>query len=89
MMRAPFILMRTKDGCGQRRENSQLNLRDLHGRGIMVSNFVEEFNGLLRLTDEEFQRGKLVYPNLKMHEYYLSMEWRAKNTGITASLLSK
>jgi len=35
------------------------------GRGIMVSDFVEEFNGLLRLTDEEFERGKLVYPSLK------------------------
>ena len=35
------------------------------GRGIMVSDFVEEFNGLLRLTDEEFERGKLMYPDLK------------------------
>ena len=35
------------------------------GRSTMVSDFVEEINGLLRLTDEEFQRGKLVYPNLK------------------------
>ena len=30
------------------------------GRGIMVSDFVEEFNGLLRLTEEEFERGKLI-----------------------------
>ena len=50
--------MRTKDGCGQRRENSQLDLRGL-GRSTMVSDFVEEINGLLRLTDEEFQRGKI------------------------------
>ena len=35
------------------------------GRGIMVSDFVDEFNGLLELTEEEFERGKLVYPNLK------------------------
>ena len=31
------------------------------GKGIMVSDFVDEFNGLLALTDEEFRRG---YPNL-------------------------
>lgn len=35
------------------------------GRGIMVSDFVDEFNGLLSLTTEEFERGKLVYPDLK------------------------
>ena len=35
------------------------------GRGIMVSDFVDEYNGLLALTDEEFWRGKLQYPNLK------------------------
>ena len=36
------------------------------GQGIiMVSDFVDEYNGLLRLTEEEFERGKLTYPNLK------------------------
>ena len=35
------------------------------GHGIMVSDFVDEYNGLLTLTDVEFQRGKLQYPNLK------------------------
>ena len=35
------------------------------GRGIMVSDFVDEFNGLLTLTEEEFERGRLMYPNLK------------------------
>ena len=35
------------------------------GRGIMVSDFIDEFNGLLSLTSEEFERGKLEYPNLK------------------------
>ena len=35
------------------------------GRGIMVSDFVDEFNGLLTLTAEEFERGKLMYPDLK------------------------
>ena len=42
----------------------------------MVSDFVEEFHGLL---NEEFEGGKLVYPN--MDECYLSMEWRVKDTG--------
>lgn len=31
----------------------------------MVNDFVDEYNGLLTLIDEEFQRGKLQYPNLK------------------------
>ena len=35
------------------------------GRGIMVSDFVDEFNGLLTLTEEEFERGKLMYLDLK------------------------
>jgi len=35
------------------------------GQGITVSDFIDEFNGLLKLTEEEFERGKLEYPNLK------------------------
>jgi len=31
----------------------------------MISNFVDEFNGLLKLSEKEFERGKLEYPNLK------------------------
>ena len=30
------------------------------GRGIMVSDFVDEFNGLLTLTEGEFERGRLI-----------------------------
>lgn len=37
----------------------------------MVSDFVDEYNGLLTLTDEEFQRGKLQYPNLKQAAHVL------------------
>ena len=33
------------------------------GRGIMYSDFVEEYNGFLRLTDEEYERAKEVDPN--------------------------
>ena len=33
-------------------------------RGIMVSDFVDEFNGLLTLTEGEFERGRLMYPDL-------------------------
>jgi len=32
------------------------------GWGITVSDFVDEFNGLLKLTKEEFERSKLEYP---------------------------
>ena len=32
------------------------------GRGLMVSDIVDEFNGLLSLTAKEFERGKLEYP---------------------------
>ena len=35
------------------------------GKGLMVSDFVDEFNGLLSLTIEEFERDKLEYPDLK------------------------
>ena len=34
------------------------------GRGIMVSDFVDEHNGYLRLTDEEFDREKDSHPGL-------------------------
>ena len=35
------------------------------GQSIMVSDFVDEFNGLLTLTEGEFERGRLMYPDLK------------------------
>ena len=56
------------------------------GQGMMVSDFVDEFNGLLKLTEEEFARGKLVYPNLKKQARVLSMEWRVKDIGIARNL---
>ena len=31
----------------------------------MVSGSIDDFNGLLRLTEEEFERGKIVYPDLQ------------------------
>ena len=34
------------------------------GRGIMVSDFVDEHNGYLNLTDEEFDKEKDSYPKL-------------------------
>ena len=36
----------------------------------MVSDFVDEFNGLLRLTEEEFERGKLMVIML-LHQFWL------------------
>ena len=35
------------------------------GQSIMLSDFVDKFNNLVRLTEEEFERGKLIYPDLK------------------------
>ena len=35
------------------------------GQSIMLSDFVDKFNNLVRLTEEEFERGKLTYPDLK------------------------
>jgi len=35
------------------------------GRGIMVGDFIEEHNDYLRLTNEEFTRGQVTYPDLK------------------------
>jgi len=35
------------------------------GRGIMVSDFIDEQNGFLVLIDIEFACGKVIYPDLK------------------------
>ena len=36
------------------------------GGGVMVADFIDEYNGFLRLTDEEFERGKAQYgPDLE------------------------
>ena len=37
------------------------------GAGIMVSDFISEQDGYLKLTDEEFTRGKEKYPRLKQY----------------------
>ena len=36
-------------------------------RGIMVSDFIDEHNGFLALTDTEYEQGKLIYPDLQQH----------------------
>ena len=49
-------------------ENGKQPIRSKgQGRGIMVSDFVDKFNDLLTLTEEEFERGsyRLMYPDLK------------------------
>ena len=33
----------------------------------MVIDSIDDFNGLLRLTEEEFERGKVVYPDIRGH----------------------
>lgn len=35
------------------------------GRGIMISDFIDEHNGFLALSNAEFEEGKQTYPNLK------------------------
>ena len=37
------------------------------GRGIMVSDFIDEHNGFLALTDTEYEQGKEMYPDLQQH----------------------
>jgi transposase len=36
-----------------------------HGAGIMVSDFIDENNGYLKLTNDEYQRAKQQHPNLR------------------------
>jgi len=55
-MKAPSIQMTTKVGCGVKviiKPKGQ-------GRGIMVSNFIEEHNDFLRLSDNEFTHNFLI-----------------------------
>ena len=58
----------------------------------MVSDFAE-YNGFLTLTVEEFQRGKLQYPNLKQAIYIsVLLKYGAQSKGywnIVTSLLPK
>ena len=37
------------------------------GSGIMVSNFIDEHNGFLALTDEEYEQAKRVNPRAKKY----------------------
>ena len=37
------------------------------GHGIMVSDFIDEHNGFLTLTDTEYEQSKQIYPDLQQH----------------------
>ena len=37
------------------------------GAGIMVSDFIDEFNGFLALTDEEYEQAKASNPGMKKY----------------------
>ena len=37
------------------------------GAGIMVSDFIDEHNGYLRLCDEEYERSKTCHPGIKIY----------------------
>ena len=36
------------------------------GSGIMVSDFIDEYNGLLALNDEEYEHAKQADPSIKI-----------------------
>ena len=46
------------------------------GRGIMVSDFVDEHNGYLNLTDEEFDREKDSHPGLWKEARWIGAEYK-------------
>ena len=46
----------------------------------MVSDCIDDFNGLLRLTEEEFERGKVIYPDLKKKTRVL-LKYRVESGG--------
>jgi len=50
------------------------------GRGIMVSDFVDEYNGLLKLSNEEFTTGKEQFPDLKQEARVL-LKYGAESEG--------
>ena len=63
-----FILMMAKDGYGQRRAT---NPYDQRGRGIMVSDYIDEHNGYLGLTDQEYEDARVNYTNLWKYGRFL------------------
>ena len=56
------------------------------GRGIMVSDFIDEHNGFLRLSDEEFQQAAGDHPGLwKEARFFLYMAPVRRDTGTVKS----
>lgn len=45
-------------------EDQQVIKQKSRGSGMMVSDFVDEFSGFLRLTDLELERGKQTVPDI-------------------------
>ena len=63
-MMSPFItLMRIRRGCGGEEERPAL-LPKTKGSGVMVSDFVEEHEGYLRLSDDQYERDKAINPSI-------------------------
>ena len=50
------------------------------GRGIMVRDFIDEQNGFLQLTDDEFKQAQGNHPGLWKDAYYL-LKYGATNVG--------
>ena len=55
------------------------------GSGIMVSDFIEEHNGYLRLTAEEFEEAKGNYPSLTRHQARAYLEYGENKEGYWTS----
>ena len=58
------------------------------GAGIMVSDFIDEHNGFVSLTDEEYEHAKQVNPSAKnnMHINFLNMEKTRRVIGHVTNL---
>ena len=73
-------------------ERTQWGKRDDHmlvpkskGAGIMVSDFISEQKGYLRLTDEEYERAKIRYPELTQQNARKFLEYGESKEGYWTS----
>ena len=55
------------------------------GDGIMVSDFIFEKNGYLHLTEEEYERAKIKYPELSQQNARAFLEYRESKEGYWTS----
>lgn len=72
-------------------EENRLTLRPKgQGRGLMVSDFIDEHHGFLRLTSEEHELAKLLHPGLpKAARVVFKFGAQGKDIGIMNNSLLK